>query len=78
MSEIISIRIPKELKRKMDVLRKKVKWSEEIRRFLEQRVNELWREKVLEEIDRVIDGLNLPELPAGTVARIVREDRDSH
>ena len=78
MSEIISIRIPKELKRKMDVLRGKVKWSEEIRKFIEQRVNELWREKVLEEVDKVIDSLNLPELPAGAAARIVREDRDSH
>jgi len=78
MSEIISVRIPKELKRKMDALRDRVEWSEEIRRFLERRVNELWREKVLEEIEKVIDGLDLSELPAGTVAKIVREDRDCH
>lgn len=75
MSVVISIRIPRRLKEKMDSLGD-VNWSEEVRRFLEKRVEELRRRKVLEEVRRVIE--QLPEVPRGTVTRYVREDRDSH
>ena len=75
MSVVISIRIPRRLKEKMDSLGD-VNWSEEVRRFLEKRVEELRRRKVLEEVRRVIE--QLPEAPRGTVTRYVREDRDSH
>ena len=60
----------------MDKLSGYVNWSEEIRRFLEGRVKELRRKRVLEEARKVIEGL--PELPPGTAVRYVREDRDSH
>jgi len=75
LSVVISIRIPRRLKEKMDSLGD-VNWSEEVRRFLEKRVEELRRRKVLEEVRRVIE--QLPEVPRGTVTRYVREDRDSH
>ncbi|RUM47789.1 MAG: hypothetical protein DSY37_01450 [Hyperthermus sp.] len=52
-----------------------VNWSEEIRRFLEERVRELRRKRVLEEARRVIE--RLPEALRGTAAGYVREDRDS-
>lgn len=76
MSVVISIRIPRKLKEQMDMLREHVNWSEEIRRFLEKRVEEIRRMKVLEEVRRVIEGL--PEVPRGTVTSYVREDRDSN
>ena len=76
MSVVISIRIPLELKRKMDALRDRINWSEEIRKFLMKRVEELYKEKTLEEISKVIE--QLPEIPRGTVVKYVREDRDSH
>ena len=76
MSVVISVRIPRKLKEQMDMLREYVNWSEEIRRFLEKRVEEARRMKVLGEVRRVIE--NLPEVPRGTVTSYVREDRDSN
>ena len=76
MSVVISVRIPRKLKEKMDSLRDIVNWSEEIRKFLEARVEELYRRKVLNEVRKVIE--QLPGLPKGTASRYVREDRDSH
>lgn len=76
MSNVLSIRIPKEVKRKMELLKDVVDWNEEIRRFLESRVDELYRRKVIEEVRRVIE--RLPEMPRGTVTAYVRGDRDSN
>ena len=75
MSVVISVRVPKRLKEEMDRLGGYVNWSEEIRRFLEERVRELRRKRVLEEARRVIE--RLPEARRGTAAGYVREDRDS-
>ena len=75
MSVVISFRIPRRLKEKMDSL-EDVNWSEEVRRFLEARVGELYRRKVLEEVRRVIE--KLPEMPRGTVTEYIGSDRDSH
>jgi len=60
----------------MNSLRDVVNWSEEIRKFLEARVEELHRRKVLSEVRKVIE--QLPEIPKGMASRYVREDRDSH
>ena len=76
MSVVISVRVPRRLKEEMDKLSGYVNWSEEIRKFLEERVKELRRKRVLEEARKVIE--SLPELPPGTATRYVREDRDSH
>jgi len=76
LSTVISVRIPRKLKEKMDELKDLVNWSEEIRKFLEKRVEELHRRKVLEEIRKVLE--KIPELPKGTAAKYVREDRDSY
>ena len=76
MSDVFSIRVPREVKRKMESLKDLVDWNEEIRKFLESRVDELYRRKVIEEVRRIIE--NLPETPRGTVTAYVREDRDSN
>lgn len=76
MSTVISIRIPKRLKEQMDMLRDYVNWSEEVRRFLEKRVEEIRRIRVLEEARKVIE--QLPEVPRGTATQYVRENRDSN
>ncbi len=73
MSVVISVRIPKKLKEEMDKL--DVVWSEEIRKFLEMRVNELKKKKKLEEAKKIIQ--SIPESPKGVVTALVREDRDS-
>lgn len=74
MSTTISFRIPKELKKRMDALRDRVNWSEEIRRFIEQRVRELEQEIAIEELEELIT--KLPQAPRGTAARYVRGDRN--
>ena len=76
MSVVISVRVPRRLKEEMDKLSSHVNWSEEIRRFLEERVKELRRKRVLEEARKIIDSLS--ELSPGTATGYVREDRDSH
>lgn len=75
MSVVISVRVPRRLREEMRRLGGDVNWSEEIRRFLEERVRELRRKRVLEEARRVIE--RLPEALRGTAAGYVREDRDS-
>jgi hypothetical protein len=72
--EVISFRIPKELKERIrDV---DINWSEEVRRFMEERMREYKREKALKEIDAMLKDVPSPE--RGTASRYVREDRDSH
>jgi len=72
--EVISFRIPKELKKSVEELG--INWGEEVRRFIEDKVREYKREKALEEIDSMLKTVSPPE--KGTASRYVREDRDSH
>ena len=72
--EVISFRIPKELKKSMKEV--EVNWSEEIRKFIEEKVREHRRMKALEEIDSMLAGL--PGARRSTARKYVREDRDSN
>jgi predicted DNA-binding protein len=76
LSAVVSFRIPKELKEKMDRLRPYINWSDEIRKFIEKKVREYERLMIIEEVENVIR--SLPEVPKGTVTAYVREDRDSN
>ena len=76
MSVTVSFRIPRKLKEKMDALRGEVNWSDEVRRFVEAKIAELEKKRLLEKIDRLVEGL--PELPQGTVVKLLREERDGH
>lgn len=68
MSDVLSVRIPRDVKNKMELLKEVVDWNEEIRRFLESRVDELYRVKVIEEVRKVIE--KLPEMPRGPLHHI--------
>ena len=72
---VISVRIPRELKEKMDSLKGVVNWSEEIRRFIERRIREVEQERAIEELEELIR--KLPVMPKDYIVRYVREDRDS-
>lgn len=76
MSEVLSIRIPKELKRRMERLRNIVDWRREIIEFLEERIKYYERREVLMRLRNILQ--RHPELPSGIALRFVREDRDSH
>ncbi|MDK2782027.1 MAG: hypothetical protein PWR13_1055 [Archaeoglobi archaeon] len=73
---VYSIRIPPEIKKEMDRLKDKINWSEEIRRFIKNKIEEYNKRKVLEEVISYIQ--TLPESPKGLAQELVREDRDSH
>ena len=75
MTEVISIRIPKELKERMK-RHKNINWNELIRRFIEETVARYEAEEIIKKIEE--DLRNVPELPSGTVSRWLRIDRESH
>jgi len=71
MSVKITVRIPRELKEKMDRF-SHVNWSEVVRRALEEKVREeevKWALKVMEEISRKAK-------PERSLAEVIREFRD--
>ncbi len=72
--EVISFRIPKELKRCMKEI--EINWSEEVRKFIEEKIREYKRMKALEEIDVMLS--NIPKAKKCTARNYVREDRDSN
>ncbi len=76
MSEIIAVKVPRELKKKMKTLKKEVNWPEEIRRFIEAKVREVEAKKTIERITREIE--NTEGVPKGFAVKLVREDRESH
>jgi len=75
VSAIVSFRVPKELKEKMDQLRGYINWCEELRKFVERRIKEFEQEKAIENLEGIIR--SLPQTPLGTAVKYVREDRDS-
>ncbi len=74
-SVVLCIRMPKELKERMQRL-KGVNWSELIRKYVEETVSRYEIGELLKKIEEDLE--NVPELPSGTVARWIRIDRKSH
>ncbi|MDK2372845.1 MAG: hypothetical protein QI197_05650 [Candidatus Korarchaeota archaeon] len=71
MSSVVTVRVPRELKEKMKKL--KVNWSEEIRKYIEERVRDY---ELLEIIDRVRKEARKRKIRTDS-ARLIREDRES-
>ncbi len=71
---VVSVRIPDSLKEKMKEV--DLNWSDEIRKFIEQKVKEYRKKKALEEIRTRLE--RLPAAERGTAVKYVREDRDKH
>jgi len=76
MSEVLSIRIPKELKKEIKELRDVVNWREEITMFLERRVRYYKKLETIRRAHKILE--KHPELPRGSAVKTVRGDRDSH
>ena len=76
MSVVVSFKVRREVKERMDRFRGRVDWAEELRRFVEERLRELEAEenlrRVVEELERIGVGA-----PKGFAVASVREDRDS-
>ncbi len=75
MSEVVSFKVPKEIKEKMRKYSKRVKWSEELRNYVIERIRRMEAEENLEKVIEMIESTK--GVPRGFSARSVREDRDS-
>jgi len=70
LSEVITVRVPRELRDKMK--RYENGWSEEIRNFIEMRVQQLELRELIEEI---VEDPSRPRVK-GDSTRLIREDRE--
>ncbi len=75
MSVVVSFKVPREIREKMRRYSGRVKWSEELRRYVIERIKELEREENLEKVVRIIESTE--GVPRGFSVESVREDRDS-
>jgi hypothetical protein len=75
-SDVVSVKVPREVKKEMEKLSGKINWAEEIRGFITNRIRLVQAEENLKRLEESIS--KLPELPEGTVSSLVREDRDNH
>ena len=73
---VVSVKVSPWVREKMKVYSDSVQWPEEIRQFLQQRVEELERERALNEAIELRE--SLPQVSKGTARSFMREDRDSH
>ncbi len=73
---VVSVRIPRKLKEKMEKYSRLVKWSDEIRRFIEEKIKEIERAEAIKKVEELLK--DLPTQPKGSISGIVREERDRH
>ena len=76
MSSVISIRLPPDIKQEMEKMKSEINWNEEIKGFLKNKIEEIKKKELLD--DLIKKRQDRRELPEGTAAKMVREDRDSH
>jgi len=75
MGKVVAVKVSDKLKEEMNRLRDKVKWSEELRRFIEERIREEEAKDNLREVIELVRSSK--EVPKGFTSSSVREDRDS-
>lgn len=72
----IRVKVPDEVKEKMRRTKDKVNWPQEIRTFIESKVEELERRDRVERVERML--AKMPTQAKGTASELVRRDRGSH
>ncbi|QKR01073.1 CopG family transcriptional regulator [Metallosphaera tengchongensis] len=75
VSKVVSFKVRKEIKEKMELYKDKVIWSEELRRFVEQRIAEIEAKEAVEKVMKELKEANW-SFPRGTSTQLIREDRD--
>ena len=73
---VISVKVPPKVKEDMQRVKENVKWSEEIRNFILEKLEEERRKEGIRNAEETLRGVR--KLPKGTAVRLIREDRDSH
>jgi len=76
MNQVISIRVPEETRSEMKKLRRVINWNQEIRAFIQKRVDDKKKDDILASVTERLK--KNPALPSGSAAQLVRADRDSH
>ena len=76
MNQVISIRVPEETRSEMKKLRRFINWNQEIRDFIQKRVDDKKKDDVLATVTELLK--KNPAVPSGSAAQLVRTDRDSH
>lgn len=73
---VVSVKVPREVKEEMEKMKASVKWAEEIRKFI---LDKLERERRLENASKVEEMLGgIRRLPKGSTEKLIRDDRDRH
>ena len=73
---VVSVKVPPKVKEGMQRVKDSVKWSEEIRNFILEKLEEERRKEGIRNAEETLTGVR--KLPKGSAARLIREDRDSH
>ncbi len=73
---VVSVKVPPKVKEEMERIKDSVKWPEEIRKFILDRLEDERRKENLQNAERILKGVR--RFPKGSAARLIREDRDSH
>ena len=73
---VVSVKVSREVKEKMESLRGVVDWPREIRGFIVRRIEELERVKNVEMVENILK--DLPVQPRGFTSRLVREGREGY
>ncbi len=76
MGEVVTFRVPREVKEKMRRYRDKVNWSRLLRDFLIEKIRSLDAEEKLKKVSKIIS--ETKGVPRGFSKISVREDRDSN
>jgi len=72
---VVSVKIPDEVKSEMERFSDRICWSDEIRSFIVQKLEEARRHETMERVEALLR--TMPTHPEGTAAKLVREIRDS-
>jgi len=74
MSDAVSFRVPREVKEKMKRYSKQVKWSEELRNYVIERIRSIEAEDNLKRVIEMIESTK--GVPEGFSVRSIMKDRD--
>jgi hypothetical protein len=73
---VVSVKVPLKVKEEMERTKASVKWPDEIRNFILERLEHEKRRENASKVEEMLRGVR--KLPKGSAARLVREDRDNH
>jgi F0F1-type ATP synthase delta subunit len=73
VGEVISFKVPKEVKKKYEKLKDVINWPAELRAFIEERIRKAERSEI---IRKILEKKHREILPKGSVVAAIREDRE--